>query len=425
MALFQLKTILLDTGERLPLLIERATGIPLFEPTVFTVSQLRARNLATNTIIQAMRAIVVLHTMLAKNDIDLNRRLDEGKILSQGEIDELVGMAKKELASFTDLGKEEDRRDQPRKVLSLEQARLSLTRNQAPNEVNSDTTAIRLLYIREYLNWRIDERLLRTTTSHKHRATLAELKVIVDEAISQRTPISRGRCHQEERLGLDGDERALLLEITDLQHPDNPWSSSHAKERNALIVRLGLGLGLRRGELLGLRIQDISALHEEVFVARRPDDKTDPRLDQPNAKTRERTIVLTSSLAEQIRTYVQGLRREQGDARKHPFLLVASGTGKPLSISGFNKIFRPLQQASPQLRHVISHLLRHTFNDDMSDELEAAGESGPAVWKSLLRLNGWSETSQMPARYTKRSTARKANAAHRTLQEKLIGKEQS
>lgn len=423
MTLFQVKTILLDTGERLPLLIERATGIPLFEPTVFTVSQLRARNLATNSILQAMRAIVVLHTMLAKNVIDLNRRLDEGLVLSQGEIDELVGMAKKELASFKDPIQEGVQRDQPRKVLSLEQARLSLTRRQAPNEVSSDTASIRLLYIREYLNWWIDERLLRS--SHKHRATLAELKAIVDAAISQRTPISRGRCHQEERLGLDSDSRALLLAITDPQHPDNPWGSCHAKERNALIVRMGLGLGLRRGELLGLRIQDISALREEIFVARRPDDKTDPRLDQPNAKTRERTIVLSSSLAEQIRQYVQGQRREQGNARKHPFLFVASGTGKPLSISGFNKIFPSLQQASPQLRYVISHLLRHTFNDDMSDELEAAGESGPVVWKSLLRLNGWSETSQMPARYTKRSTARKANAAHRTLQEKLIVKEPS
>jgi hypothetical protein len=36
----------------MPLLIERATGVPLFDPTVYALTEVRARNRAVNTIQQ-------------------------------------------------------------------------------------------------------------------------------------------------------------------------------------------------------------------------------------------------------------------------------------------------------------------------------------------------------------------------------------
>lgn len=54
---FFIKTLLLETGERLPLLCSK--GGPLFEPVLFALS-LRAKSSATNTIQQAMRSVAIL-----------------------------------------------------------------------------------------------------------------------------------------------------------------------------------------------------------------------------------------------------------------------------------------------------------------------------------------------------------------------------
>jgi hypothetical protein len=47
---WRIRTIVTGTGERLPLLLDRASGVPLFDPTVFAVTEVRARNRAANTI---------------------------------------------------------------------------------------------------------------------------------------------------------------------------------------------------------------------------------------------------------------------------------------------------------------------------------------------------------------------------------------
>ena len=68
---FLVRTVIFESGERFPVLIDRDSGMPLFDPTVYCVSALRARNKATNTIDQALRSIMVLLTFLKRNEIDL------------------------------------------------------------------------------------------------------------------------------------------------------------------------------------------------------------------------------------------------------------------------------------------------------------------------------------------------------------------
>lgn len=421
MTKFWIKTVLMETGERFPLLVSE--NGPAFEPTSFALSQLRGRNLATNTILQATRAVMVLQVILDRHGIDLNKRIEQGQLLTLGEIDLLVSDSKLEM---TELNKEPDHltSTKSRKVTSLEKVRLNLTRTRAPGAVDHNTVVIRLTYIRQYLNWYVKVRALQQTSDLKKMSFILELGEMVNDAINERTPNSRGRNANGERHGLGEAEQKLLLNLIEQDHPRNPWGTYHAKKRNALIIHLLIELGARRGELLGIRLNDINAQKQEILLARRPDDKDDPRLCEPNGKTFERLLTLSPQLLRRIRDYSNGARYSIPQARKHPFLIVAS-TGAPLSISGFNKLFKPLQDSIPELDQVVAHLLRHTFNDNMSVELEEAGMDGVQVWKSLLRLNGWSDNSKMPARYTKASTERKARAAHRSMQEKLnmIGRE--
>ncbi|MGQ3089779.1 MAG: hypothetical protein ACT6QZ_02735 [Methylophilus sp.] len=128
---YRIKSIRLQTGERLPLLID-SSGIPLFEPTVFAISVLRGRNLASNTIKQALRGVMVLQTMLDRESINLDRRFEQGEFLTYGEIDRLVALTKLEMDAIWEIDKPIG---QPRKMISLEQARLNLTRKKAMGEV--------------------------------------------------------------------------------------------------------------------------------------------------------------------------------------------------------------------------------------------------------------------------------------------------
>lgn len=410
---FWIKTVLLETGERLPLLCSEAG--PLFEPTLFAVS-LRAESLAANTIKQAMRSVGVLQQTLNRLGIDLNQRIQQGKYLTLNEVDQVVADAKLQAG---ELDKQPGLATiaKPRKVLSMEQARLNLTRTRVPGEVSSNTTVIRLFYIRGYLDWHTRVRAMRLDTSLAMRADILELGKLVDEAIREKTPGITGNS-KGERLGLTVEGQQQLLQVIEPNHPLNPWASPHAKERNALIVHMLLELGVRRGELLGIRTRDIRAQSQEVNIELRPDDKDDPRLYEPNGKTKARILTVSAQLLRRISSYVQGVRYDIKPARKSPFLLVAS-TGEPLSISGLNKLFTALQESTPELKMVIPHLMRHTFNDNMVEELEKSGMEGSQIVETLCRLNGWTDRSNMPFKYTKRSGEAKANAAHRKYQEKL------
>lgn len=58
------RIVLTADGERLPVLLSREDGIPIFDPTVWSISELRGRQVASNTILQALRSLVFLYLVL-------------------------------------------------------------------------------------------------------------------------------------------------------------------------------------------------------------------------------------------------------------------------------------------------------------------------------------------------------------------------
>lgn len=55
-----IRTIPLANGEYLPLPVERASGIPLYPPTLVILAEARQRNRAAATILRTRRELVVL-----------------------------------------------------------------------------------------------------------------------------------------------------------------------------------------------------------------------------------------------------------------------------------------------------------------------------------------------------------------------------
>ena len=86
---YAVKKILLSNGERLSILLDRR-GLPIFEANMFALTDIRGRNLASNTIQQALRAVMVFYIFLDALKIDLQARLNEGNLLALHEIEALA-----------------------------------------------------------------------------------------------------------------------------------------------------------------------------------------------------------------------------------------------------------------------------------------------------------------------------------------------
>ena len=416
---FAVKTALLPSGERLPLLCSRSTGIPLFDPTVWSISELRARNLSSSTLKQALRAVMVLNLVLDRLGVDVESRFDEGRLIDLGEVEEITRQCR---LSLQELAEEEA--PEPRlvsaKVVSLEKARMRSSSTPHPSPVDQNTLAIRIRYIRDYLKWRAKTRLLRLGPRHELYSALRTTADTVESTLTARIPTSSGRNSLEEREGLSPEALAALRRIIDPTCHDNPWKSEYLRERNALIVKWFLSLGLRRGELLGVRISDINFQANEVLIARNADSPDDPRKEQPNTKTLARLLVLDKDLAALTREYIVGARRNIPGARKHEFLIVADGTGAPLTLGGLNKVFETLRNHCPELpRNFNAHVLRHTWNDLFSALMKARKVPEEAEKKMRSHIMGWSANSTSAATYTRRYTREQARKASLALQDDL------
>lgn len=387
------------------MLCRRDTGLPVHSALLWSLTELRATSLASATILQALRSVMVFHIVLDQLGVSLPERMDQGQLLTLAEVESLAAKCQRSLEDLCD--------ETPRKVIALR-------KEASPEGVDPLTAGIRLRYIRAYLDWLVKERLLRMGPSHRFFAGLQVIATAVLEAIDARTPEASNRNTLGDREGVSPEVLTRILDVIKPDSPSNPWKNKHARLRNYLLVRWLLSLGNRRGEILTLKISDINFQTNEVLVARRADDPADPRRNQPRAKTNDRLLALDPDLVELTRRYIMTERRAIKGARKHEFLWVANGTGAPLSLSGFHKLFITLREKCPDLPDSLSaHVLRHTWNDVFSAQMDAAGVSEAEEQKMRTRLMGWSDTSAMASVYTRRHIKTKAREASLAMQSKL------
>ncbi len=210
--------------------------------------------------------------------------------------------------------------------------------------------------------------------------------------------------------GLDQKERERLLDLMHPESSENPFANTALKVRNYIVLLLGLEIGLRRSEMLLIKISDIHWHSGKLSVVNLEDERVDNRLKAPQFKTHEREWVLSEDLMWALKDYAEHYRVIKigpSEAKTHPFLLVSHrrNEGRALSINALDEVLNRVGSLVTELSHLHLHSLRHDavyrLLESMRDELAflSVEDRSTKVQKILTYAFGWSPESNMPLQY--------------------------
>lgn len=380
----RVEVITTEQREELPLLID-ADGLPVPSANEWLLTR---RDKSANTLNRNLLELMPLFEWLEEQQIDLWQRISSGEGFTEAEIrGGLLELLRRDRS--------------PRSVVKL---------SVAPDTYNKrlDTSA-------GFLKWMFSTCLSRLPSDHRSFDRIqANLDLILRWFSDGRmNPAPTKRIEK----GLDNTQRNYLIKCLD---PTKPGYDSYGKPlrrkseqsedayqlmqalryRNYAMTILLLFCGLRRGELLSLRVEDVvtgSAI-PQVNVLRRGPDPLDERRPRPKVKRGERIVPLHVEWARRVDDYITDWRDVLLErAERDTDFLILSETGSPLSLSRMNDIYRKFRTAHSEKLpdHLSPHALRHTFSADMLVELQSAGLPEDEARRRLALLRGdSSEKSQ-------------------------------
>lgn len=244
----------------------------------------------------------------------------------------------------------------------------------------------------------------------------AERRVLA--AVADARPAKRWKGAGKERLGLTGDQRDLFLSvISSNDGRRNPFGKMIF--RNFVLLWISYHHGLRTGELLGLKLQDLELEGDEPLlkVVVRRNDLDDPRSPPAAQKTAGRELEVDGTTVQMLNELCDWRRAVMRRARaaKHPYLFI-NEAGAPLGDRGLRMIFEDLRTAEPGLKGLVNHVLRHDWNDRWVELVEESGLNKVSALEAQLYAMGWKQGSPMTDLYGIR--ARRA-AANRLLRKSM------
>jgi integrase len=396
---FSILNLVLENGERLPCLVDAKTWIPTRVATRWAV-RYRRYHVQSSTLADNLRILQRIYIWAEmEGQFDLDDFLTSGRLLNARQIESLVHY-------FRTKGQ------------------TVIAGVITPKNVDQQSAAIlganafnhHLSLAEDFFTWSLDG---------ANRGGLSDFNL--EQLAAERAALSRAfqsyriESRPSERMDpLDEHELASIRRaIAPRQTEQGSWEfpqnifSPRTRLRNWLMLETCLALGLRRGELLKLRLDCLPRGHDDgVRILRLPDDPLDSRAKEPSVKTAERLIPAARSLLIAFRAYLTTpppLGRASG---KSPYLFV-SQSGAPVSLDSADDIIAKVGRHSGVVP-LSWHRLRHTWAERLAEKLR----DQPNGVDLLMYLGGWTNP-QSPKRYIQHAIAKQAIETMRAHQEKL------
>ena len=291
---FKEKTIITLTGEIFPLLINSDTGIPDINSTRFILTQVRSKGKAAATIKYTLRNISFFKLLLEKyymSEEFFLKRFEDGIIFHHYELEGIIEDCKFKIDDIIEDINNTKNNDKPLlKGLSLKSLEKFRSSNYLDKRsfVDKATSGNRLRTIRDYVVWLADGYLGRVKINSLNFLTLKDNIKDFKEKIEARIPAKSSNSLIDGKEGLSEEEMKTLLDLINRKSENNPFRGEFLRSRNEVIFVWLIKFGIRKGELLNIKISDIDFRKKQVKILRRADDIDDPRINKPNVKTKSR-----------------------------------------------------------------------------------------------------------------------------------------
>lgn len=382
--------------------------MPVYYPNLYVTLEHSGR--ALNTRQKYLEHIGVFENFLEYESIDLITRLEErpkSNYLTDSELSRFVADAALQKSNLD------------KKYTG---AHLSPAAHKTVSRVHAQQ---RLEAVRDYLRFLYEKLGDKETRA----AAVGDVEQRLNRKIKAAKPAWK-KAKNADMKGLTNQERKRLLEIMHPESTENPFANEALKLRNYIILLLGLDMGLRRSEMLLIKLGDIRWHSRELLVVNLESEEIDPRTLAPQFKTHERMLEMSDDLIFALKQYVDTYRifkRRPLEAKNHPFLLVSHrrNDGRPLSVKALDGILTRVGKVEPELSHVHTHVLRHdavyTLLESMREELEklTPEDRTTKVQKILTYAFGWSPESNMPGLYGAKFWKEEANKAMKKRSDKF------
>ena len=402
------KAFVMESGERFCLLIDDVSGLPLYYPNLYLTTQVRNKSLSYSAMVSALSGISVLLKFLKERNESIEYRFRQGKFFQDHELDAIRDFCQIKFRTRTI-------ENDPNGMFTLGELQ------ECDEKASSETEYVRLTVIAQYTKW-LAENL---KGSNQDRVTALHIGKM-EKGFKARRPVKKKRNTETDEKGLSEEQLDLLFEIFRPDSEINPFKDRAVRSRNRLIFLALYHLGLRGGELLNIRIRDIDFGKNQLIVARRADEKDDPRKNQPLVKTLDRRLPVKDTLISELHHYISSERKKVPNAGKNDYLFITHKSGptqgQPLSKSGYNKVIAVVRKASPSLVGLTGHKLRHTWNEVFSKLMDSMDEQPSHEQQEKMRsyLMGWKEGSGTATTYNQRFIKQKANEASLKLQDGMV-----
>ncbi|EGB9071798.1 site-specific integrase, partial [Escherichia coli] len=216
---------------------------PLFYPNLYLTIQLRNRECSVLTMEATALTLSLFYRFLRENDISIDERILHNRFISNSEIERL----------FIFLTKKRSRRIRSQSISKL-------------------TLYHRLNTIAGYLSW---------LTDTLYRYDTPEINILNSEkmvrSIKERKPIIPKRQDRTyENDGIAENVIKIIMDVIDPHSNSNPFKI-YVRQRNEILVLMLYELGVRCGELLNIKIEDIDFQKNRIRIQRRADEVNDLR----------------------------------------------------------------------------------------------------------------------------------------------------